>query len=165
MKSTGEAMGLDRDFAHAFAKAQLAVGSALPQSGTVFISVRDHDKQAAVDICRELIGLGFNIIATRGTARVLSAAGIKVETVNKVLEGQPHIVDWLKDDRIALLVNTTEGAKSIADSFSLRRTALTKHVPYTTTIAGARAMVQAIAAMRDDTLDVAPLQSYSALPY
>jgi carbamoyl-phosphate synthase large subunit len=163
MKSTGEVMGLDRDFAHAFAKAQLAVGSALPQDGAVFISVRDHDKTAAVEICRQLTGLGFTLVATRGTARTLSAAGLKVETINKVLEGQPHIVDALKDDRIALLVNTTEGAKSIADSFSLRRTALFKHVPYTTTIAGARALVQAIAAVRDDALDVWPLQSYAAL--
>jgi carbamoyl-phosphate synthase large subunit len=165
MKSTGEVMGLDRDFAHAFAKAQLAVGSALPQSGTVFISVRDRDKEAAVDICRELTRLGFDLVATRGTARVLEAAGLEVQVINKVLEGQPHIVDALTDDRIALMVNTTEGAKSIADSFSLRRTALLKHVPYTTTLAGARALVQAIAAVRDDMLDVAPLQSYSALPY
>ena len=164
MKSTGEVMGLDRDFAHAFAKSQLAAGSALPQSGAVFISVRDHDKEAAIAICRQLTGLAFTLIATRGTARTLTAAGLEAQTINKVLEGQPHIVDALKDDRIALMVNTTEGAKAITDSFSLRRTALVKHVPYTTTIAGARALVQAIAAVRDDTLEIATLQSYSDRP-
>ena len=165
MKSTGEVMGLDRDFAHAFAKAQLAAGSTLPQSGQVFISVRDRDKPAAIAMSRQLVELGFTLVATRGTARTLSEAGLEVQTINKVLEGPPHIVDWLTDDRIDLLINTTEGAKSIADSFSLRRTALIKRLPYATTIAGARAMVQAIAAMRDDALDVAPLQSYSAMPY
>ncbi|MEM7120359.1 MAG: carbamoyl-phosphate synthase large subunit [Pseudomonadota bacterium] len=165
MKSTGEVMGLDRDFAHAFAKAQLAAGSTLPQSGQVFISVRDRDKPAAIAMARQLVELGFTLVATRGTARTLVEAGLEVETINKVLEGPPHIVDWLTDDRIDLLINTTEGAKSIADSFSLRRTALIKRLPYATTIAGARAMVQAIAAMRDDALDVAPLQSYSAMPY
>ena len=162
MKSTGEVMGLDRDFAHAFAKAQLAAGSTLPQSGSVFISVRDRDKDAAIEIGGRLTELGFDLVATRGTARNLSAAGLEVQIINKVLEGQPHIVDALKDDRIALMINTTEGVKSIADSFSLRRTALTKRIPYTTTLAGARALVQAIAAVRDDKLDVAPLQSYSA---
>ena len=165
MKSTGEVMGLDRDFAHAFAKAQLAAGSTLPQSGQVFISVRDHDKAAAIALSRQLVDLGFTLVATRGTARTLTEAGLEVQTINKVLEGPPHIVDWLTDDRIDLLINTTEGAKSIADSFSLRRTALIKRLPYATTIAGARAMVQAIAALRDDALDVAPLQSYSAMPY
>ena len=162
MKSTGEVMGLDRDFGHAFAKAQLATGGSLPQSGRVFISVRDRDKPNAVALGRELAGLGFTLAATRGTARDMRAAGLEVETVNKVLEGSPHIVDALTDDRIDLVINTTEGAKSIADSFSLRRTALLKKVPYATTVAGARATIAAIAAMRDGGLDVAPLQSYAA---
>ena len=162
MKSTGEAMGLDRDFGRAFAKAQLAAGGSLPRKGRVFISVRDRDKPDAVKLGRRLAGLGFTLAATRGTARDMRAAGLEVETVNKVLEGSPHIVDALKDDRIDLMINTTEGAKSIADSFSLRRTALLKQVPYATTVAGARATVEAIAAMRDGGLDVAPLQSYAA---
>ncbi len=161
MKSTGEVMGLDRDFGHAYAKAQLGSGETLPQSGTVFISVREHDKPHAIGLGKRLIELGFDLVATRGTARDLREAGLEVATINKVLEGQPHIVDALKDDRIALMINTTEGAKSIADSFSLRRTALLKKVPYATTIAGARATIEAIAAMRNGGLDVWPLQSYA----
>ena len=161
MKSTGEVMGLDRDFGHAFAKAQLAAGESLPQAGCVFVSVRGRDKPQAVALGRRLAALGFSLAATRGTAREMRAAGLEVATVNKVLEGPPHIVDALKDGHIDLVINTTEGAKSIADSFSLRRTALSKKVPYATTIAGAGAMIEAIAALRDGGLDVAPLQSYA----
>ncbi|MBT7648147.1 MAG: carbamoyl-phosphate synthase large subunit [Rhodospirillaceae bacterium] len=161
MKSTGEVMGLDRDFGHAFAKAQLATGGVLPQEGCVFISVRDRDKGSAIEIGHRLVELGFTLIGTRGTARDLRAAGLEIETINKVLEGSPHIVDALKDGRIELVINTTEGAKAIADSFSLRRTALVKKVQYVTTMAGARAFVEAISAMRDGGLDVAPLQSYA----
>jgi len=161
MKSTGEVMGLDRDFSHAFAKAQLAAGTVLPATGKVFISVKDHDKPLAIDLGRKLIALGFTLVATRGTARELKSAGLEVEIINKVLEGPPHIVDALKDRRIALVINTTEGAKSIADSFSLRRTALVGKVPYATTIAGARATVEAIAAIAGGGIDVAPLQSYA----
>ncbi len=161
MKSTGEVIGLDRDFGHAYAKAQLASGETLPQSGTVFISVREHDKPHAAKLGQRLIELGFDLVATRGTARNMREAGLEVTTINKVLEGQPHIVDALHDDRIALMINTTEGAKSIADSFSLRRTTLLKKVPYATTIAGARAIVEAIVAMRNGGLDVWPLQSYA----
>ncbi|MBC6440821.1 MAG: carbamoyl-phosphate synthase large subunit [Rhodospirillales bacterium] len=161
MKSTGEVIGLDRDFGHAFAKAQLATGGTLPQSGRVFISVRDRDKVPAIELGHRLVELGFSLVATRGTARDMRAAGLEVESINKVLEGSPHIVDALSDDRIDLVINTTEGAKSITDSFSLRRTALVKKVPYATTIAGARATIEAIAAMRNGGLDVAPLQSYA----
>jgi len=165
MKSTGEVMGLDRDFGHAFAKAQLAAGGVLPESGRVFISVKDRDKPHAIALGHKLIELGFSLVATRGTARDMRAAGLEVETINKVLEGQPHIVDAITDNRIALVINTTEGAKSIADSFSLRRTALIRKVPYATTIAGARAMVAAIHALATSGIDVAPLQSYSSQPY
>ena len=165
MKSTGEVMGLDRDFGQAFAKAQLASGSALPRSGDVFLSVRDRDKPQAVELGRRLIELGFRLVATRGTARALRAERLTVTAINKVLEGPPHIVDALKDGRVDLVINTSEGTRSIADSFSLRRTALVKGVPYATTIAGARAMVQAIAALRAADMDVAPLQSYSTRPY
>ena len=161
MKSTGEVMGLDGDFGHAFAKAQLAAGGALPQKGCVFISVRDRDKPHAIELGRRLLDLGFRLVATRGTAREMGAAGLEVGAINKVLEGSPHIVDALKNDAIDLMINTTEGAKSITDSFSLRRTALMKKVPYATTIPGARAVVEAIAAMRSEGLDVMPLQSYT----
>ena len=161
MKSTGEVMGLDHDFGHAYAKAQMATGATVPQAGRVFISVRDHDKVAAIDVGRRLVDLGFDLVATRGTARDMRAAGLEVKSINKVLEGSPHIVDALKNDSIDMMINTTEGAKSIADSFSLRRTALLKKVPYVTTMAGARATIEAIAAIRDGGLDVAPLQSYA----
>ena len=160
MKSTGEVMGLDRDFGRAFAKAQLAAGSALPGGGRVFLSVRDRDKPHAVALGGQLAALGFSLVATRGTARALREGGLAVETINKLLEGPPHVVDALKDDRIDLVINTTESAKSVADGSGVRRTALLKNVPYATTIAGARAMVEAISAVRERGLEVAPLQSY-----
>ena len=160
MKSTGEVMGIDQDFGRAFAKAQLAAGGTLPQGGRAFISVRDRDKPQAVEIGRRLAGLGFSLVATRGTARALRAGGLAAETINKLLEGPPHIVDALEDDCIAFVVNTTESAKSVADSSGMRRTALLKNVPYTTTIPGASAMLDAISALREQGLEVAPLQSY-----
>ncbi|MFQ5984737.1 MAG: carbamoyl-phosphate synthase large subunit [Alphaproteobacteria bacterium] len=162
MKSTGEVMGLDRDFGRAYAKSQLAAGSGLPESGQVFISVRDRDKPAIVDLGWELLRLGFSLVATRGTAAFLTRAGLPIKVINKVFEGRPHIVDAIKNDEIQLVFNTTEGAQAIADSFSLRRTTLIKKVPYHTTVAGCRAMVQAIAAMKHGSLEVAPLQSYFA---
>jgi len=160
MKSTGEVMGLDRDFGRAFAKSQLAAGVDLPVAGTVFVSVRDHDKQAVLDVARDLLEMGFRLIATRGTAQFLSEQGLTVDCVNKVLEGSPHIVDAIIDGDVQMVVNTTEGAKSIEDSFSLRRTALTSGIPYYTTIAGARATARAIQAMKNGSLEVASLQSY-----
>jgi len=160
MRSTGEVMGLDRDFAHAFAKSQIAIGAPIPQKGRVFVSVRDYDKAPVTAVARRLVGLGFALIATRGTAAYLAAQGLPVETVNKVREGRPHIVDALKNDEIQLVVNTVEGAQATADSFSIRRTALMKKIPYYTTIAGASAMVEAIGAVCDTELTVAPLQSY-----
>ena len=160
MKSTGEVMGLDRDFGRAFAKAQLGAGVDLPVAGTVFVSVRDHDKQAVLGPARDLLDMGFRLIATRGTAAFLSEQGLAVDRVNKVLEGSPHIVDAIIDGEVQMVVNTTEGAKSIEDSFSLRRTALTSGIPYYTTIAGARATVRAIRAMKNGSLEVASLQSY-----
>ena len=164
MKSTGEVMGIDEDFGRAFAKAQLAAGGTLPESGRAFISVRDRDKPSAVGLGRRLAALGFSLVATRGTAQALRAEGLAAETVNKVLEGPPHIVDALKDDRIDFMINTTESARSIADSFGMRRTALLKNVPYATTIAGANAMIDAITALRERGFDVAPLQSYGTAP-
>ncbi|MGH7086956.1 MAG: ATP-grasp domain-containing protein, partial [Acetobacteraceae bacterium] len=160
MKSTGEVMGLDRDFGRAFAKSQLGSGTILPLQGCVFVSVRDSDKAALVEPCRRLVAMGFAVIATHGTAAHLAAAGMPVGAVNKVREGRPHIVDRMRDGGVQLVFNTTEGAQAIADSFSLRRTALTLGIPYCTTVAGARAAVQAIAALRAGSLEVAPLQSY-----
>ncbi|MCW5731355.1 MAG: carbamoyl-phosphate synthase large subunit, partial [Alphaproteobacteria bacterium] len=161
MRSTGEVMGIDRDFNTAFAKSQMAGGTFLPSSGTVFISVRDRDKPAIAEAARELIAMGFEIVATRGTARLLAEAGLAVAEVNKVMEGRPHIVDKMKNGEVHLVFNTTEGAQAIRDSFQLRRTALTQRIPYYTTVAGAKAAVKAIAALRSGSLEVAPLQSYS----
>ena len=160
MKSTGEVMGLDTDFGRAFAKAQLGSGVDLPVAGTVVISVRDRDKPAMVEPARRLIEMGFKVIATRGTAAYLRQAGHAVDVVNKMLEGRPHIVDAMKSGQVELVFNTTEGAQARADSFSLRRTALTNNIPYCTTVAGARATVEAITALKCGKLEVAPLQSY-----
>ena len=160
MKSTGEVMGLDTDFGRAFAKSQIGVGQILPTEGTVFLSVRDRDKPAILDAGRKLSQMGFKLMATRGTAEYMRKAGLAVEDVNKVLEGRPHIVDAMKSGRVQLVFNTTDGARAITDSYSLRHTALLAGIPYTTTIAGVAATVQAIAALRTGQLDVAPLQSY-----
>ena len=161
MKSTGEVMGLDTDFARAFAKSQLASGSCLPSTGSVFVSVRDNDKPAIIGLCVELIGMEFEIVATRGTAAALAAAGVSVRTINKVREGRPHLVDAITDGEVDLIFNTSEGAQTIADSFSLRHAALINGVPYFTTVAGSRAAVSGIAALRRGTLEVATLQSYT----
>ena len=147
MRSTGEAMGIDRNFPAAFAKSQMACGLHLPRAGTVFVSVKDADKHAFIAPCRELVEMGFSLLATGGTARHLAAAGLQVESVKKVLEGRPHILDAMKNKQVQLVFNTTEGAQSLADSLSLRRTALGMSIPYCTTRAGALAMVQAIGAI------------------
>jgi carbamoyl-phosphate synthase large subunit len=160
MKSTGEVMGLDSNFANAFLKSQLGAGLTLPDSGSVFVSVREADRTAVAPLVSTLIGMGFKIIATTGTARDFSQMGHDVEVVNKVREGRPHIVDAMKSGSVQLVINTTEGAKAIADSFSLRRAALIGNIPYYTTVAGATAAVQAITAQRSGQLEVAPLQSY-----
>jgi carbamoyl-phosphate synthase large subunit len=144
MKSTGEVMGVGRSFGEAFYKSQLGANVALPRSGRAFISVREQDRVAAVDVAKRLRRLGFHIVATRGTARALKEAGVDCDPVNKVLEGQPHIVDMIKNDEISFIINTTEGKQAIADSFTIRRTALQRKVAYTTTIAGAFATVMAL---------------------
>ena len=144
MKSTGEVMGVGASFAEAYAKAQRAAGVRLPRGGTVFISVRDADKPRAVALARRLVARGFRIVATRGTARALEAAGVPVTPVNKVKEGRPHVVDMIKNGEIDMIVNTTEGRQAIADSYSIRREALNRKVTYTTTVAGAEAMCQAL---------------------
>ena len=160
MKSTGEVMGIDRNFARAFAKSQLAAGVQIPFEGKVFISVKDRDKFAMITLGRRLTEMGFRLCATAGTARALGDAGLDVEMVQKVHEGRPHIVDAMISGDIQLVFNTTEGAKALADSFTLRRTALIDKIPYYTTVAGCRAVVEAIAGLRTGSLDVAPLQSY-----
>ena len=146
MQSTGEVMGVGRTFGEAFSKALLATGDELPPRGTAFVSVRDGDKRDTVEVSRSLQRLGYEIVATRGTARTLDRAGVRCRTVNKVLEGRPHVVDMLKNDEIDMIVNTTEGSQAIADSYTIRRTALQYRVPYFTTVAGARALVEAMRA-------------------
>lgn len=161
MRSTGEVMGLDTSFAVAFAKSQLGGGAKVPTAGTVFVSVRDADKAKIVAPAKKLIDMGFKLIATGGTQRYLEEQGIEVGTINKVLEGRPHIVDAIKNGEVALVFNTTEGAQALADSMSLRRAALMMKVPYYTTAAGARAAVEGIEAVRTGQLEVASLQSYT----
>ncbi len=160
MRSTGEAMGLDTDFAIAFAKSQLGAGGLVPTGGTVFVSVRDSDKPQILDAMRRLERLGFRIVATSGTQRFLAAEGVACAKINKVLEGRPHIVDAIKNGEIQLVINTTEGAQALSDSRSLRRAALLHRVPYYTTIAGAVAASLGIEAYRRGELAVRPLQSY-----
>jgi carbamoyl-phosphate synthase large subunit len=160
MKSTGEVMGIDRSFAIAFAKSQIGGGSRLPREGTVFISVRDVDKPRILPAVQVLAGLGFRIIATGGTQRFLVDQGIKVEKVNKVAEGRPHIVDAIRNGGVQLVFNTTEGAIALADSRSLRRAALLHKVPYYTTLSGAVAAAQGIKAYLGGDLEVRTLQSY-----
>jgi len=169
MRSTGEVMGLDwrregeplsAAFARAFAKSQIAGGATVPKSGAVFISVKDADKPFILEPIRILIGQGFKVIATAGTSAFLTAEGVPHETVKKVLEGRPNIVDKMKDGDVQLVFNTTEGRQSLQDSFSIRRTALMMKIPYYTTAAGALAAAQGVAAVNAGALDVRPLQSY-----
>jgi carbamoyl-phosphate synthase large subunit len=152
-------MGRDTDFARAFAKSQIGAGTRLPVGGTVFLSVKESDKDLVEGPARELVAMGFSLVATRGTARVLEMAGLPVKTINKVLEGRPHVVDAMKNGEIHLVFNTTDGAQALKDSSSIRRAALTMKVPYYTTMAGAAAAAQAIGALREGALEVAPLQA------
>jgi len=160
MKSTGEVMGIDRDFGRAYAKAQLGAGAKLPLNGNVFISVKDHDKPRAVELAKDLIDLGFSICATRGTAKAMQDAGLEVSVVNKVMEGRPNIVDQMLSEEVQLVVNTTDSAMSVADSFSIRRTALTHNIAHTTTVTAAKAVVAAIKALKTEGLEVKSLQEY-----
>ena len=171
MRSTGEVMGLDwirpgedpsQAFARAFAKSQLAGGVVLPASGCVFVSVKESDKPWILDPVRRLAGQGFRIIATEGTCRYLEEHGVEVDRVAKVYEKvRPNIVDRMKNGEVQLVFNTTEGLQSLKDSFSIRRSALTMKIPYYTTASGALAASQAIAALKQGSLEVRPLQSYA----
>jgi carbamoyl-phosphate synthase large subunit len=164
MRSTGEVMGIDTDFPRAFMKSCLASGTRLPTSGTAFLSVRDQDKPAAAEIARRLIHLGFEIVATHGTAAYLRQHGLAVRGINKVLEGRPHCVDAMDNREIQLVINTTEGAQAILDSQSLRRAALMNNIAYQTTLRGAKAALEAIAVAKRGELQVQPLQHYAATP-
>ncbi|MCA1244671.1 carbamoyl-phosphate synthase large subunit [Stappia stellulata] len=162
MRSTGEVMGLSSSFEVAFAKSQLGSGTRVPTSGTVFVSVRDADKERALDPIERLARLGFKIIATHGTQAFLEERGISCAKVNKVLEGRPHIVDAIKNGEVQLVFNTTEGAQALSDSRSMRRAALLHKVPYYTTLAGAVAAAKGIEAYASGHLEVFPLQAYFA---
>ena len=162
MRSTGEVMGLDRSFDKAFAKSQLGAGVSVPRSGTVFVSLRDGDKAGSVEPLRELIALGFKIIATGGTQRFLAAQGLPAVKINKVSEGRPHAADAVRNGGVQLMFNTTEGATSLADSKPLRRAALLQKTPYYTTLAGAIAAVEGIKAYCAGELEVRALQDYFA---
>jgi len=160
MKSTGEVMGIGETFAEAFAKSQLGANVKLPLSGNVFISVRDADKKHVVSAAEKLYKAGFGILATGGTASFLEEKGITVRRVNKVLEGRPHIVDAIKNGEVQLVVNTTQGAQAVADSFSIRRESLMHGLAYYTTVAGAKAVADGICALKEHELDVKPIQDY-----
>ncbi len=164
MKSTGEVMGLDSDFPLAFAKSQLGAGVDLPRSGTLFVSVRDEDKPGILPAVKRLAGLGFKVLATSGTARFLKEQGVDAEKINKVLEGRPHIEDAIRNRQVQIVFNTTDGQKALSDSKSLRRATLMQKVPYYTTLAGAAAVAEAIAALKAGSLEVRPLQDYFCPP-
>ncbi|RVO91647.1 carbamoyl phosphate synthase large subunit, partial [Sinorhizobium meliloti] len=160
MRSTGEVIGLDTDYALAFAKSQLGAGVDLPRDGTVFVSVRDEDKERVLPAIRILSDIGFKVMATGGTARFLGEQGIVATKINKVLEGRPHVEDAIRNRQVQLVINTTDGNKAISDSKSLRRATLMQKVPYYTTMAGAEAAALAIKALKAGNLEVRPLQSY-----
>jgi len=160
MKSTGEVMGLDADFALAFAKSQLGAGVDLPRSGALFVSVRDEDKAKVLPAVVRLASLGFKVLATGGTQRFLAENGVPAEKINKVLEGRPHIEDAIRNRQVQIVFNTTDGQKAVSDSKSLRRATLMQKVPYYTTMAGAAAVAEAIAALKAGSLEVRPLQAY-----
>jgi carbamoyl-phosphate synthase large subunit len=158
MKSTGEVMGVASSFGEAFAKAQLSAGQVLPTTGTIFISVNDHDKPAVVDLARRYVNLGFKLIATEGTAAILERAGLTVERVFKVKEGRPNVVDLIKGDRIQLIINTPRGQDTIFDEKAIRRAAVLARIPTITTLSAAQAAVEGIEAIQRHETTVAALQ-------
>ncbi len=164
MKSTGEVMGLDYDYALAFAKSQLGAGVDLPRDGTLFVSVRDEDKKGVLPAVQRLASLGFKLLATGGTQRFLAENGIAAEKINKVLEGRPHIEDAIRNRQVQIVFNTTDGQKALSDSKSLRRATLMQKVPYYTTLSGMAAVAEAIAALKAGNLEVRPLQEYFRPP-
>ncbi|OGW58981.1 MAG: carbamoyl phosphate synthase large subunit [Nitrospirae bacterium RBG_16_64_22] len=162
MRSTGEVMGIDREFGLAFLKSQIGAAGPLPESGVVFISLKDQDKEASVEVARGLADLGYDLMATGGTAAYLRDRGLAVASINKVKEGSPHVVDAMEAGRISLVINTVHGAVSQRDSYSIRRTALNLKIPYFTTLSGARATVTGLASARHGEMSVKSLQEYHA---
>ena len=160
MKSTGEVMGIDEDFGRAFAKSQSSVNNKLPLSGKIVISIKDADKPGICSIVGRLFAAGFSVIATRGTAAFLSEKGLEVEVINKVVEGRPHIVDLIKNKEIVFVINTVSGAQAQRDSMSIRRSALQYGIPYTTTVAGARAVITAIEMLKKKEINIKSIQEY-----
>jgi len=160
MKSTGEVMGIDEDFGIAFGKSQISCGNRIPLSGKIFISLKDKDKPPSVPIVKKLLELGLSVIATRGTAMYLKDHGLDVEVINKVAEGRPHIVDLIKNKEINFVINTVSGAQAQKDSFSIRQSALQYRVPFTTTISGAIAVVNAIDMLKKKQVNIKSIQDY-----
>ena len=158
MKSTGEVMGIDQKFPLAYLKSQIAAGNNLPMSGSVFISVRDQDKENILLLSQLLKNMNFNIIATKGTANFLRMFGVNVEVVKKVNDGSPHAVDLIEKEKIQLVINTTSGVKSIADSFSIRRSAIRNKIPYFTTISAAKIAVTGLNLIKKTNFSIKPLQ-------
>ena len=158
MKSTGEAMGIDSDFGMAFAKSQMSAGNDLPTEGSAFISVKDEDKEKVCEYAKNLFDIGFKIFGTGRTADTLNKHGIECTKINKVNQGSPHIVEYLDDKKISLVINTTSEKKSIEDSWSLRRAALNNKIPYFTTLAGAKACTQAINSLKKNSLKIKRIQ-------
>ena len=161
MKSTGEVMGIDKDFGMAFAKSQLGAYNLLPQKGVAFISVKRGDKDKALRIVENLIKLNFKILATDGTAEYLRSKNIKCKTISKLSNIKPSIMDYLNNKKIDLVINTSEGKKSVSDSFKIRRAALVNKIPYFTTYASAKAGVDSIKSLRDNKISVLPLQEFN----
>jgi carbamoyl-phosphate synthase large subunit len=160
MKSTGEVMGIDKSFGLAFAKSQMAAGFKMPTEGTIFISVNDYHKDKIVEVAKAFQKMGFKILATKGTALYLVEHGISAGVVFKLSEGRPNIVDYIKNGDIKMVINTSIGRKSSRDAYHIRRGALTYNILYTTTIAGARALCEAVAAVKKDDWQVCSLQEY-----
>jgi carbamoyl-phosphate synthase large subunit len=163
MRSTGEAMGIDQDFGHAYAKAQLSAHQKIPLSGTVFVSMSDRDKHAIIPVVKDLIDMGFKAIATDGTRRVLREAELDVDLVYKLHEGRPHVLDWIKNNQAHLILNTPSGEEAQADGRLIRRSALMYKIPIVTTIAGAKATAAAIRALQSEPMDVKPIQDYHSI--
>ena len=162
MKSTGEVMGVADNFGEAFAKAQISAGQVLPTTGTVFLSVNDHDKDGVVALAQQFQEMGFHLVATHGTAEVLERAGLQPERVYKVKEGRPNVVDLIKGGRIQLIVNTPRGQDTFFDEKAIRRAAVLARIPTITTLAAARAAAEGIWALQAGTLNVVALQTLHA---
>jgi carbamoyl-phosphate synthase large subunit len=163
MKSTGEVMGIDSDFGRAFAKAQIQAGNSLPTEGTVLVSMRTVDQEGVVEAIRSLANLGFRIVATDGTNQSLARHGIESEKINKAYEASPHTVDLIESGGVDLVINTVDAdERAVADSFSMRRVALQRGIPYCTTLAAARASAAAIEALRAESIGVRSLQEIQA---